>query len=91
MVAVSTEHKENETQIINTILHNNGYTPQILPRKKRKQMNTTPDATRNGLRSHMSVKKPGLIQHYLRTPTYILLTKQKNTLQKHLQLKKHRP
>jgi hypothetical protein len=43
---ISTEYKHKEKQIINTILHNNGYTPQILSRKKRKPTNTTPDATR---------------------------------------------
>jgi hypothetical protein len=42
---ISTEYKHKETQIIKAILHNNGYTPQILPSKKRKTMNTTPDAT----------------------------------------------
>jgi nucleoside-specific outer membrane channel protein Tsx len=42
--SISTENKHKETQIINTILHNNGYTPQLLSYKKKNTMNTTSDS-----------------------------------------------
>jgi hypothetical protein len=42
---ISTENKHKEIQLINTILHSNGYPPQIHIHKKRQTINTTSNIT----------------------------------------------
>jgi hypothetical protein len=48
---ISSENKEEETKIINTIMHNNGYTRNTLIRKKRKINHLSEQE--NGQFSHM--------------------------------------
>jgi hypothetical protein len=61
---ISTEHKRNETPVINTILHNNGYTPRIHPHKKKAPSNAT--------LLHTSVLKLEPSRNYLKTQRYAL-------------------
>jgi hypothetical protein len=84
---ISPEYKHNETQIINTILHNNGYTPQILSRKKRNPTNTTPDATRKWATFTYVGKETRVITKLFKNTNIHIDYKAKDTLQKHLQLK----
>jgi hypothetical protein len=55
----STEHNQEETKIINTIMNNNGYTTNTLIRKKRKETNKTPVAT-----LHREITDNFLVRHF---------------------------
>jgi hypothetical protein len=84
---IPTKYKHNETQIINTILHNNGYTPQILPRKKRNTQNTTSDTNRKWATFTYIGKETRAITKLFKNTNLHIAYKTTNTLQKHLQLK----
>jgi hypothetical protein len=75
---ISTENKHKETQIINTILHINGYTPQILAYKriKPRTQHLILPKNKNGQRSHMLARKPELLQNCSSTLTYRIQNKQ---------------
>jgi hypothetical protein len=88
---ISTEYKHNETQIMNTVLHNNGYTPLILSRKKRKPTNIIPDATRKWATFIYVGKETRTITKLFKNTNLHIAYKTKNTLQKHLQLKNKDP
>jgi hypothetical protein len=84
---ISTEYKQNETQIINTILHNNGYTTEILKHKKKKQKNTIPNETRKWSTFTYVGKETRVITRLFRNTNIHIAYKTNNTLQKHLQIK----
>jgi hypothetical protein len=84
---ITTEQKHNETQIINTILHNNGYTAEILSHKKKKPMNTAPDATRKWATFTYVGKETRVISKLFKNTNLRIAYKTNNTIQKHMQLK----
>jgi hypothetical protein len=84
---ITIEHKRNETQIINTILHNNGYTTEILSHKKKKQTNTISNGTRKWETFTYVGKETRVITKLFKNTNLRIAYKTNNTLQKHLQMK----
>jgi hypothetical protein len=84
---VSTEEKHNETRIINTILHNNGYTAEILSHNKKKPTNTAPDATPKWATITYVGKETRAITKLFKNTNLRIAYKTNNTTQKHQQLK----
>jgi hypothetical protein len=88
---ISIEHKQEEPKIINTIMHNNGYTIRTLTRKKRKQINKTPIQTRKLAVFTYAGRETRTITKLFRNTNIHIAYKTRNTVQKHLQMKNVNP
>jgi AraC-like DNA-binding protein len=88
---IPVEYKQEETKIISTIMHNNGYTTQTLTRNKRKQANATPTETRKWAVFTYMGKETRTITKLFRNTNIHIACKTRNTLQKHLQMKNINP
>jgi hypothetical protein len=82
---ISTEYKQEETKIINTIMYSNGYTSNTLLRKKRKQTNKTPIRTKKWAVFIYVGKESRIIIKLFRNTNIHIAYKTRNTIQKHLQ------
>jgi hypothetical protein len=86
---ISTEQKQNETRIINTILRNNGYTSYTKSYKKKTPSNTTPKETRKWATFSYIGKEVRTITKLFRNTEIRIAYKTRNTIQHLLQLKEN--
>jgi hypothetical protein len=84
------EQKQKETRVINTILHNNGYTPRIQLHNKKAPSSTTSKETRKWAKFTYVGKEVRAITKLFRETEVHIAYKTRNTMQHHLQLKNER-
>jgi hypothetical protein len=77
---IPAEYKQEETKIISTIMHNNGYTAQTLTHNKRKQTNKTPTGTRKWAVFTYVGKETRIITKLFKNTNIHIAYKTRNTL-----------
>jgi hypothetical protein len=82
---ISSEYKQEETKVINTIMYNNGYTTNTMIHKRRQQTKTPAETTKKWAVFTYIGKETRIISRLFRNTNIHIAYKTKNTIQKNLQ------